>query len=56
MTRYYVSNGMYDLDVLVADDADLDGTFEAIDIESGDVLRIDGWQADVIEPVSDDEL
>jgi hypothetical protein len=53
MTHYFISNGMYDLDVLVADDADLDGTFEAICIDTGDTLRINGWQANVIERVED---
>jgi hypothetical protein len=41
MTHYFISNGMYDLDVLVADDADLDGTFEAICIDTGDIERVE---------------
>lgn len=43
MTRYYMSNGVYDLDVLVDDDADLDGSFDAVCVETGETLRINGW-------------
>lgn len=51
MTHYFVSDGLSDFDVLVDDEADLDGTFEAIDIDSGNVIRINGWQAITIERV-----
>lgn len=54
MTRYFISNGITDLDVLIDDDQDLDGTFEAIDTDTGELLRINGWQADLIEAVGDD--
>ncbi len=53
MTRYLISSGLYDLDVLVPEDADLDGTFDAIDVESGDTLRINGWMIESIEEVEE---
>jgi hypothetical protein len=54
MTHYFVSNGTTDLEVLIADGTDLDGTFEAIDVETGELLRINGWQADTIEAIGAD--
>ena len=53
MTRYLISDVLHDLDVLVADDADMDGTFDAICIETGDMLRINGWQATAVEAIGD---
>lgn len=52
MTHYWMTDGMTDLDVLVADDADLDGTFDAIDVETGELLRVNGWQIEAIEAQS----
>lgn len=49
--RYLIDNGTATLDVYVDDDADLDGTFEATDAETGERLRINGWQADTIEEI-----
>lgn len=52
MTRYYMSNGTVDLDVFVDDDADLDGTFDAIDADTGERLRINGWLISDIEEIA----
>ena len=46
--RYFVSDGDYDFDVLVRDDADLDGEFNAFDLDNGDFIRIRGWMASMI--------
>jgi hypothetical protein len=48
-----MSDGMTDLDVLVEDGADFDGSFHAIDVETGDTLRIHGWLIDTIEPLAE---
>lgn len=56
MTRYFISDGMTDFDVLVADDADLDGSFDAICVEDGERVRIHGWMADTIEKIDDAQL
>ncbi|MCP3730424.1 hypothetical protein M9978_08280 [Sphingomonas sp. MG17] len=56
MTRYFISDGMTDFDVYVADDADLDGTFDAICAEDGERVRINGWQAETIEKIDDAQL
>lgn len=50
MTRYYMTDGQADLDVLVADDTDLDGEFEAHCLDTGDTLIVRGWMmTDVAE-------
>ncbi len=50
MTRYLLSDGYDTLDVLVDDATDLDGAFDAIDIDTGDRLRVRGWLlVDVME-------
>lgn len=54
MTRYFISDGMTDFDVMVADDADLDGAFDAVCVESGERVRINGWQAETIEKIEDE--
>ncbi|QNQ09263.1 hypothetical protein [Sphingomonas alpina] len=46
MTRYYMSDGVQDLDVLVDDDADLDGEFAAICLDTGQTLKVKGWLID----------
>lgn len=51
MTRYFMSDGTNDLDVTVADDADLDGTFEATCNDTGEILRINGWMISEIEEI-----
>jgi hypothetical protein len=53
MTRYFISDSTNDLDVLVADDADMDGAFDALCLETGEVLRINGWQATAIEAIGE---
>lgn len=49
MTRYLMSDGVTDLDVLVPDHTDLDGEFEAFDRESGERIRVRGWMIDSVE-------
>lgn len=50
--RYFMSDGTNDLDVLVDENADLDGTFEAICVETGDRLRVNGWLISDIEEIA----
>jgi hypothetical protein len=52
MTRYYMSDGMNDLDVLVDDDADLDGEFTATCLDTGETLRVRGWMIADIEELA----
>ena len=47
--RYFISDGEYDFDVLIRADADLDGEFNAFDLNEGDYIRIRGWMASEIE-------
>lgn len=35
--------GPYSLELLIRDDADLDGEFEAYDLNEHDLLRVRGW-------------
>lgn len=50
MTRYLLSDGNQVRDALVASDANLSGVFFAIDLDTGDTLRVRGWQlVDVLE-------
>lgn len=47
----YVSDGFTDFQGWVNRDADLDGTFELLCEETGEVFRINGWQACELEVV-----
>lgn len=50
LTREILAEGGdYVLDLMVRPDADLDGTFEAYDLDEGDFITINGWLF-VIEP------
>lgn len=48
-TRYFMSDGVNDLDVLVDSHADLDGEFEGICTDTGEVLSIKGWMISELE-------
>lgn len=44
MTRHLLlESSEYDFEVEVEDGVDLDGTFDAICVETGEHLRINGW-------------
>ena len=47
----YVSDGFTDFQGFVDRDADLDGTFELTCEETGEVFRINGWQACELEVI-----
>lgn len=47
----FVSDGLTDFQGFVDRDADLDGTFELLCEETGEVFRINGWQACELEVV-----
>lgn len=47
----YVSNDFNDFTGYVDKDADLDGTFELVCQETGEVFRINGWQATELEVI-----
>lgn len=49
MTRYLISDGVTELDLLVPDHADLDDEFEAFDNETGERVRVKGWLIDSLE-------
>ncbi len=49
MTRYIIDSGMVTLDVFVDPAADLDGSFDATDAETGERLRINGWMIESME-------
>lgn len=53
--RYLMSGGLYDLDVTVDDDADLDSTFTAICNDTGETLRVNGWLFSEIEEIKEVE-
>ena len=42
MIRIYASSAMYDLEGLVSDDVDLDGTFILM-TDDGERLKVNGW-------------
>jgi hypothetical protein len=43
-TRHVAAEGgMYSLDLLVCPDADLDGTFRAWCVDTGEQLSVNGW-------------
>lgn len=39
----FAISDQYDLSLLIAHDADLDGTFRAWDIDNGEWLNVNGW-------------
>lgn len=41
--RGFFTSQQYDLDLLYSPDADLDGTFGATDVETGELLLVRGW-------------
>ncbi|HEY5409916.1 MAG TPA: hypothetical protein VIJ94_04230 [Caulobacteraceae bacterium] len=47
--RIYVSDGQYDFEGTVDDDADLDGAFTLTDDETGERFVIHGWLASELE-------
>ena len=49
MTRAIIDLGPYTLDVLIPIGTDLNDAFDAIDAESGESVRINGWLIDNIE-------
>ena len=49
MTHYYISDGYTDLEVAVKAGTDLDGTFKATCLDTGETLNINGWLIDHIE-------
>jgi len=49
MKPYFISDGITDLEVEVAEDTDFDDRFEAWDIHTGERLFINGWQITDIE-------
>ncbi|KQX19348.1 MULTISPECIES: hypothetical protein [unclassified Sphingomonas] len=44
-----IEMGPYTLDVTFSADADLDGTFEAVCNDTGEILRINGWLIEDID-------
>lgn len=49
MTRAIIDFGCETLDVLIPTGTDLDDAFDAIDAETGEPIRINGWMIDAIE-------
>lgn len=49
--RYLIDLGGYTLDVSVMPDTDFDSRFDAIDNDTGEPLRINGWLIDSIEQI-----
>lgn len=49
MTRAIIDMGTHTLDVLIPTGTDLDDAFDAIDAESGEPVRINGWMIDHIQ-------
>jgi hypothetical protein len=50
--RYWMTDGISDLDVTVAADADLDGEFTAICNDTGERLLVRGWLIEEMEVLS----
>lgn len=48
MTRAIIDFGCETLDVLIPTGTDLDDAFDAIDAETGEPVRINGWMIDSI--------
>lgn len=56
MTRHIqLESDMYDFEVEVDDDVDLDGTFDALCVETGERLRINGWMF-IATDITDSDL
>ncbi len=51
MRHLLVDAGLYSLELEVADDADLDGQFEALCLDTGERLRVNGWMIENVEEV-----
>lgn len=49
MNRAIIELGVETLDVLIAPGTDVNEAFDAIDAETGEHVRIYGWQIDSIE-------
>lgn len=49
MTRAIIDYGCETLDVLIPTGTDLDDAFDAIDADTGEHLRINGWMIEHIE-------
>lgn len=49
MTRAIIDLGPYTLDVIIPTGTDLGDAFDAIDAETGEPVRINGWLIDNIE-------
>jgi hypothetical protein len=49
MTRAIIEYGCETLDVLIPTGTDLDDAFDAIDADSGESLRINGWMIEHIQ-------
>ena len=49
MQRAIIDMGPYTLDVLIPIGTDLEDAFDAIEADSGESLRINGWLIDNIE-------
>ncbi|MFY9350650.1 MAG: hypothetical protein WBL20_17150 [Sphingobium sp.] len=49
MTRAIIEYGCDTLDVLIPTGTDLDDAFDAIDAETGESLRINGWMIENID-------
>lgn len=43
MQRYWMTDGMTDLDLLVPEGTDTDGEFIGTCVDTGDQLRVRGW-------------
>jgi len=56
MTRYWMTDGINDLNVMVDDSADLDGAFDAICCDTGETLRVKGWMIEEIEKIDEPQL
>ena len=50
-TEAFISDGMYDLHISHAPDADLDGTFRAFCHDEQEMLTVHGWMLTAYEPI-----
>lgn len=51
MKQLLIDMGCYSLELEVADDIDMDGEFDATDLNTGEQLRINGWLIDSVEEI-----
>lgn len=49
MTRAIIDMGIHTLDVLIPTGTDTREAFDAVDAQTGEPVRINGWQLDNIE-------